>query len=96
VPKTILTLRDPQNPNQPGEVREFEHVGAIMGGGNNALLTFLNEDIESDGTPNPKPFLAISTNLVYSVETPAFNRAPERDAGLVLPGRMMGGSGRPS
>jgi hypothetical protein len=78
LPVTKLILRDPVNPNLPGEVREFEHVGAIMGGQNSALLTFFNEDPSSDdGSSGPKPFYAVAASLVYAVETPEFNRAPE-------------------
>jgi hypothetical protein len=77
LPKATLVLRNAENRNLPGETFEFEHVGAIMGGGNNALLTFFNEDpTDEEAGTGPKPFLAIATDLVYKVETPEFNRAP--------------------
>lgn len=93
MPKTIVTLRNPENPNLPGEVREFNHVGAIMGGQTNALLTFHNEDpIQEDRHGNqfggPKPFFAIASSLVYSVETPEFNREPKEAVNLVVPAHL--------
>lgn len=91
MPKTILTLRDTENPNAPGEVREFDYVGAVMGGGQNSLLTFFNDDpVNADGqTGGPKPFYSVSASLVYSVETPDHNRPPiEAVPPLYLPGRM--------
>jgi hypothetical protein len=89
VAKTILTLRDPGNPNLPGETKEFDYVGGIMGGGNNPLLTFFNEDVGSDGDPNPKPFYAIATDRVYSVETPEYHRPAQKPVDLVVPTRRM-------
>ena len=69
MPRTIVTLRS-------GEQKVFENVGAIMGGQNNALLTFFNED------PEPRPFFAIAASEVLTVDTPEFNRPPTPDLKL--------------
>lgn len=88
MPKSIITLRDPNNRNLPGEVIELEHVGAVMGGQQNGLLTIFNEDQDDVG---PKPFRAIATDLVYSVYTPEFDRAPapvEKAPHLIVPAHL--------
>ncbi len=86
--RTIVTLKDPNNGALPGEQKVFENVGAVMGGQQNALLTFFNEDPvnEHDGSGGPKPFFSIASNLVYSVETPENNRPP---AMIALAQRVM-------
>lgn len=92
MPKTILTLRDPGNPNMPGEVKEFEHVGAVMGSQGGPLLTFFNDDPQNeDGSGGPRPFFAIASSLVYSIDTPEHNRPPlEAKPSLVIPrGRIQ-------
>lgn len=101
MPKTVVTLRNPENPALPGEARTFDHVGAIQGGGQNSMMTFFNSDegVElEDGRMygGPKAFFAIASDRVYSIETPEYDRPSEKaepPVSLHLPSRMRG---RPS
>lgn len=91
--KTILTLRSTTDPTLPGEVQEFDYVGAVMGGGKEGFITIFNDDpvnFAPDGQPvgGPKPFLMIAADRVYSITTPENNRPPleqEKPVRLVVP-----------